>query len=162
MPSGSELLPEPSSTTLSISAAIELAIAFSITEGAFDASSSNSIEIGTMQANVFGLNVTLSKTTSLAVTAEPSGLQVLVGSVVNRTNRTSPVIGNVWDTQIRFLGIGAMVVAGVYSIIKIAGSMGAAARSAFRGLRGLEDTASLPRTEQSITGRALFGLLDAR
>ncbi len=69
------------------------------------------------------------------------------------------VIGNVWDTQIRFFGIGAMVVAGIYSIIKIAGSMGSAIRTAVRGLRGLEDTASLPRTEQSITGKALFGLM---
>ncbi|TDI35150.1 MAG: oligopeptide transporter, OPT family [Acidobacteria bacterium] len=69
------------------------------------------------------------------------------------------VIGNVWDTRIRFFGIGAMVVAGIYSIIKIAGSMGSAIRTAVRGLRGLEDTVSLPRTEQSITGKALFGLM---
>jgi putative OPT family oligopeptide transporter len=37
--------------------------------------------------------------------------------------------------------------------------MGAAIRTAMRGVRGLEDTASLPRTEQGITGRALFSLL---
>ncbi len=67
--------------------------------------------------------------------------------------------GGVWDTQIRFFGIGAMVVAGVYSILKIAGSMGAALRTAIRGVRGLEDTSSLPRTEQGITGRPLFGLM---
>ena len=65
----------------------------------------------------------------------------------------------IWDEQIRFVGIGAMVVAGVWSIIKIAGSMGDALRTALRGVRGLEDTASLPRTEQGITGRTLFLLL---
>lgn len=69
------------------------------------------------------------------------------------------VLGDIWDTQIRFFGIGAMVVAGVYSILKIAGSMGAAIKTAVRGLRGLEDTASLPRTEQGITGKTLFSLL---
>ncbi len=69
------------------------------------------------------------------------------------------VIGTIWDEQIRFFGIGAMIVAGVYSIIKIAGSMGAALRTAFRGITGKEDVAALPRTEQGITGRALFSVL---
>jgi putative OPT family oligopeptide transporter len=69
------------------------------------------------------------------------------------------VLMDVWDAKIRFFGIGAMVVAGIYSIIKIAPSMGAALRSAVRGVRGLEDTSALPRTEQNITGRALFILL---
>ncbi|MHC4402124.1 MAG: OPT family oligopeptide transporter [Planctomycetota bacterium] len=67
--------------------------------------------------------------------------------------------GSIWDTKIRFFGIGAMVVAGVYSILKIAGSMGAALRTAIRGIRGAEDTSSLPRTEQGITGRWLLGLM---
>ena len=38
-------------------------------------------------------------------------------------------------------------------------SVGAALRTAFRGITGLEDAASLPRTEQGITGRALAGLM---
>ncbi len=69
------------------------------------------------------------------------------------------VLMTIWDEQIRFFGIGAMVVAGIYSIIKIAGSMGAAIKTAVRSVRGLDDTAELPRTEQGITGRALFLLL---
>ena len=68
------------------------------------------------------------------------------------------VLMGVWDEQIRYFGIGAMVVAGVYSILKIAPSMGAALRTALHGVRGLEDTSALPRTEQSITGRWLLGL----
>ncbi len=68
-------------------------------------------------------------------------------------------LGNIWDSQIRYFGIGAMLVAGIYSIAKIGPSMGAALRTAVRGVRGLEDTASLPRTEQGITGKALFSLL---
>jgi putative OPT family oligopeptide transporter len=69
------------------------------------------------------------------------------------------VMMGIWDEKIRFFGIGAMLVAGVYSILKISGSMGAALRTAIRGVRGLEDASSLPRTEQGITGRWLLGLM---
>jgi putative OPT family oligopeptide transporter len=72
---------------------------------------------------------------------------------------TKDVLMGIWDSQIRFVGIGAMVVAGLYSIVKIAGSMGAAFRAAIRSLRGLDDTDSLPRTDRGITGRALFALV---
>jgi putative OPT family oligopeptide transporter len=71
---------------------------------------------------------------------------------------TNTLMG-IWDTQIRFFGIGAMLVAGLYSILKILGSIGAAIGTAVSGLRGLEDTTKLPRTEQGITGKTLFGLL---
>jgi len=67
--------------------------------------------------------------------------------------------GGIWDEKIRFFGIGAMLAAGVYSILKISGSMGAALRTAVRGVRGLEDVSALPRTEQGITGRWLLGLM---
>jgi putative OPT family oligopeptide transporter len=68
-------------------------------------------------------------------------------------------IMGVWDVQIRFFGIGAMVVAGIYSIIKIAPSMGSAIGSAIHGVRGIEDTSKRPRTDRDITGRTLVGLL---
>ena len=69
------------------------------------------------------------------------------------------VMMGIWDEKIRFFGIGAMLVAGVYSILKISGSMGAALRTAIRGVRGLEDASALPRTEQGITGKWLLGLM---
>jgi len=69
------------------------------------------------------------------------------------------VLMGVWDAKIRYFGIGAMVVAGIYSIVKIAPSMGNALRTAMRGIMGMEDSSKLPRTEQGITGRTLFGLL---
>lgn len=71
------------------------------------------------------------------------------------------LLWDVWDTKIRFFGIGAMVIGGVYTIFKVAGTMGAAVRTAVRGVRGQEETESLPRTEQGITGAALGGLLVA-
>lgn len=71
------------------------------------------------------------------------------------------VINDIWDAKIRFFGIGAMVVAGIYSIVKISGSMGNALRTAIAGVRGKVDPADLPRTERDITGRALGILLIA-
>ena len=68
-------------------------------------------------------------------------------------------VWGIWDSQIRFFGIGAMIVAGIASIFKIAGSMGSAIRTAIAGVRGKEDTSSLPRTEQGITGKTLFILM---
>jgi putative OPT family oligopeptide transporter len=71
------------------------------------------------------------------------------------------VLMGIWDEKIRFFGIGAMLIAGAYSILKISGSMGAALRAAARGVRGLEDASSVPRTQRDITGRLLFGLMVA-
>lgn len=69
------------------------------------------------------------------------------------------IVWGIWDSQIRFFGIGAMIVAGIYSIFKIAGSIGAALTAVINGIRGQEADKKLPRTEQDITGKALFGLL---
>lgn len=69
------------------------------------------------------------------------------------------VLNGVWDTQIRFFGIGAMIVAGMYSIVKIGSSMGAALRTAFRSVRGYDETRDIPRTEQGIAGLPLLLLL---
>jgi putative OPT family oligopeptide transporter len=69
------------------------------------------------------------------------------------------VLHGIWDEKIRFFGIGAMVIAGLYSIFKIAGNMQAAVRAALRGIRGVEHHEALPRTEQGITGTALLVVL---
>ncbi|MCA9265550.1 MAG: oligopeptide transporter, OPT family [Planctomycetales bacterium] len=68
---------------------------------------------------------------------------------------------SIWDTKIRFFGIGAMIVAGVYSITKIAGSTGAALRSITGGVRAGEPVRRPVRTEQGIAGAALSLLLVA-
>jgi putative OPT family oligopeptide transporter len=69
------------------------------------------------------------------------------------------VLTGIWDEKIRYFGIGAMVVAGVYSIIKILGSIGAAVRTAVGGIGGLDTSRDVPRTERGISGGALFLLL---
>ena len=70
-----------------------------------------------------------------------------------------PSLEVIWDKQIRYFGIGAMVVAGLYSIGKIAPSMKNALATVWHGVRGTEQSANLPRTEQGIAGKALFVLM---
>jgi putative OPT family oligopeptide transporter len=88
----------------------------------------------------------------VAIPIISSGVEIASSEVLDS-------VWGIWDSQIRFFGIGAMIVAGVVSIFKIAGSMGAALKTAFSGIRGKEDTSSLPRTEQGITGKTLFTLM---
>ncbi|HEX6791100.1 MAG TPA: oligopeptide transporter, OPT family [Candidatus Krumholzibacteria bacterium] len=67
------------------------------------------------------------------------------------------VVNTIWDEKIRFFGIGAMVVGGVYSIIKVMGSIKAGMASAVHGFRFGESKDTI-RTEKMISGRWLIGL----
>jgi len=66
-------------------------------------------------------------------------------------------VNDIWDQKIRFFGIGAMVVGGVYSIIKVMGSIKAGIASAIHGFRFGESKDTI-RTEQMISGRGLIAL----
>jgi putative OPT family oligopeptide transporter len=67
------------------------------------------------------------------------------------------VVNTIWDEKIRFFGIGAMVVGGVFSIIKVLGSIKAGIASAIHGFRFGESSDTI-RTERMISGRWLIGL----
>ncbi|MCH7549132.1 MAG: oligopeptide transporter, OPT family, partial [Candidatus Krumholzibacteriota bacterium] len=71
---------------------------------------------------------------------------------------TAWVMSEIWDKQIRYFGIGAMVVGGVYSIVKVAGSMSAGIKSAVAGIRG-GSSESESRTERNISGGSLGALI---
>jgi len=73
------------------------------------------------------------------------------------TGDPTAFVNDIWDQKIRYFGIGAMVVGGVYSIIKVAGSIRAGVGSAIHGLRHGEHPSTI-RTEQNITGKWLIGL----
>jgi putative OPT family oligopeptide transporter len=66
-------------------------------------------------------------------------------------------VNTIWDEKIRFFGIGAMVVGGVFSIIKVLGSIRAGVASAVHGFRFGEAKDTI-RTEKMISGRWLIGL----
>ena len=73
-------------------------------------------------------------------------------------NVTDWVMSAIWDRQIRYFGIGAMVVGGVYSIIHVSGSIRAGIASAVHGIRRGEAADTL-RTERNISGGALGALV---
>ena len=54
----------------------------------------------------------------------------------------------VWTTQIRFLGVGAMVVGGLWALIKLRGSVAMAVKSGITAIRSKVDMSDVPRTER--------------
>ena len=65
----------------------------------------------------------------------------------------------VWSTQIRYMGVGAMIVGGIWSIIKVRKSIGAGFRNALHGY-GIEKGEEVERTERDLSSRQIgLGLL---
>ncbi|MCK4597445.1 oligopeptide transporter, OPT family, partial [bacterium] len=66
---------------------------------------------------------------------------------------------NIWGSEIRYMGIGAMVVGGIWSIIKIRHGIATGLREALFGYRGSHAGGLLPRTEQNLSRRLILLLL---
>ena len=79
------------------------------------------------------------------------------GADIPDGNVTAWVMDAIWDKEIRYFGIGAMVVGGVYSIVKVAASIRHGIASAVSGIRDGE-ASDTKRTEKNISGKSL-GLL---
>ncbi|MDX1479111.1 MAG: oligopeptide transporter, OPT family [Saprospiraceae bacterium] len=56
--------------------------------------------------------------------------------------------GQVWSTQIRYLGVGAMVVGGLWALVSLAGSIRDALKSGIAALKNKVDSSDIPRTER--------------
>jgi putative OPT family oligopeptide transporter len=54
----------------------------------------------------------------------------------------------IWTTQIRYLGVGAMVVGGLWALIKLRGSVAMAVQSGITAIRTKVDMSEVPRTER--------------
>lgn len=54
----------------------------------------------------------------------------------------------IWTEQIRFLGVGAMVVGGLWALIKLRGSIAMAVRSGMKAVKSKVDTSAMLRTER--------------
>jgi putative OPT family oligopeptide transporter len=64
----------------------------------------------------------------------------------------------IWTSKIRYLGVGAMLVGGVWALISMRGSLFAGVRSGLRASRGAVGEA-LPHTEQDTPMRLVLGLI---
>ncbi|MBZ0273168.1 oligopeptide transporter, OPT family [bacterium] len=67
-------------------------------------------------------------------------------------------VWGLWNTKIRYLGIGAMVVGGIWSIIKVRKGILTGVKYAVEGMRGGSATEEI-RTERNIKGGHLIGLI---
>lgn len=54
----------------------------------------------------------------------------------------------IWTSQIRFLGVGAMVVGGLWALIQLRGSVAMAVNSGIQAIRSTVDTSKVLRTER--------------
>jgi putative OPT family oligopeptide transporter len=61
----------------------------------------------------------------------------------------------IWSSQIRYMGVGAMIVGGLWSIIRIRGGIAKGLRDALIG-RKHEEFAVIPRTEQDLRQRVVL------
>jgi putative OPT family oligopeptide transporter len=70
---------------------------------------------------------------------------------------------NIWNTQIRYLGIGAMVVGGIWSLMKLANPLVAGIKASLNAMKHASEGKSLAREEQDTpikyVGYALLVLL---
>ncbi|MEZ5038276.1 MAG: oligopeptide transporter, OPT family [Saprospiraceae bacterium] len=55
--------------------------------------------------------------------------------------------GAIWNSQIRYLGVGAMVVGGLWALINLRSSIGFAVKSGIAALKGVKDQGKILRTE---------------
>lgn len=55
---------------------------------------------------------------------------------------------SVWSSQIRYLGVGAMVIGGLWALLDLRSSIGYAVRSGIKAIREKVDTSKVPRTER--------------
>ena len=73
------------------------------------------------------------------------------------------VADNIWNTQIRYLGIGAMVVGGIWSIIKLANPMITGIKASLNSMKNYNEGKTIAREEQDFpikyVGFALLVLL---
>ena len=56
--------------------------------------------------------------------------------------------GNIWSTQIRYLGVGAMVVGGLWALINLRKSIGFAVKSGIKAIKSKVDSSTILRTEK--------------
>jgi putative OPT family oligopeptide transporter len=57
---------------------------------------------------------------------------------------------NIWDGHIRYMGVGAMVIGGLWSIFKVRSGIVKGIRGAWHGYRGGEETESAERTDRDM------------
>jgi putative OPT family oligopeptide transporter len=66
--------------------------------------------------------------------------------------------GTIWSTQIRYLGVGTMIVGGLWSIIRVRHGIVRGVKTALFGHREVSEFQTVKRTEQDMPQRVILGL----
>ena len=107
---------------------------------------------------ITGLEVSLQVFTG-GVIAWVVGLPLLTPPQALATVSASDAAWGLWSAQIRYLGVGAMVVGGLWSIFSIRAGIFQGLGSLLRSYRSEKEAAPPERTEENMPGRMLLGLL---
>jgi putative OPT family oligopeptide transporter len=107
---------------------------------------------------ITGLEVSLQVFTG-GVIAWVIGLPMLKPPDAMAGAAASDAAWGLWSSQIRYLGVGAMVVGGLWSIFSIRAGIFQGLGSLSRSYRSEKDAAPAVRTEENMPGRVLLGLL---
>ena len=82
----------------------------------------------------------------IAINGAPEGDPVSIG-------------GGLWSSQIRYLGVGAMVVGGLWALLSLRNSIAFAVRSGLAAIRQKVDNSQVPRTERDTPmGRVIIAI----
>ena len=65
----------------------------------------------------------------------------------------------IWSKRTRYLGVGAMVVGGLWALIRLWGSLVAGVRAGFHAYRGGDDDADVARTDRDTPMNAVLVLI---
>jgi putative OPT family oligopeptide transporter len=84
-------------------------------------------------------------------------LPLVAGRGAPGAGSTVAVAWDTWSTQVRFIGVGAMIIGGFWSIVRARHSIGRGARSALVGLRG--NTRGQPSTDRDLPMAAVLASL---
>ncbi len=66
--------------------------------------------------------------------------------------------GNIWSTQIRYMGVGTMIVGGLWSIIRVRHGIANGVKTALLGHRAESEFQAVKRTERDMPQRVILGL----
>lgn len=96
-----------------------------------------------------GWNIGIPLYTNFFLESDPQMMQALIASCGGIGGDAECAAGLIWSEQIRYLGVGAMLIGGVWTLISLRNSLFSGMRSGMSAARS-GTTTKLPHTEQDI------------
>ena len=107
------------------------------------------IGIVVLAGGVIGWNIAIPIYSNFFLENDPQLLQAIAASCGGIGGDATCAAGTIWSAQIRYLGVGAMLIGGVWTLISLRNSLFSGIRSGMSAARS-EGATKLPHTEQDI------------